>query len=379
MGIFHNKKNLRSIKNRMLVLLGILLFLLMIQVQINGFNNLFENSPYVDEIVKDEKDVLNLASESSILFEGIENSLTINDTGNLYELNQEIILENELELNRTYEMDVDHSWKVSKIDVNISDIQDTRNWVMNDSFIPIGEIFTVNQVVENDDHPYKNRIDKGEEVHTITHTGAIAMRVHFKNISFEENWDFVGIYDSVSHDCYADTGYKTDFYSPWVKGEQINIYLISDASNQDYGFYIDFYEFCNESSDYYLNNYSWGFNDGAMFSGDHGPGNIANNDAMYVALHYDWDWDTEFYYWSRHGKNSFAEIYQNLTIPRSKVVDGYISFDYYPEYCMESNDIFIYAEINKERIFSKGFSDIVNDEGINQWHSTGKYFIDYWI
>ena len=75
---------------------------------------------------------------------------------------------------------------------------------------------------------------------------------------------------------------------------------------------------------------------------------------------------------------NYTEIYQNLTIPRGEVRDAYISFDYYAESAMKTNELFLYCEINNQKIYSIGFRDIVS-AGREIWHSTGKINMDLWV
>ena len=195
-----------------------------------------------------------IAQGESILFQGTETTLNITDSGNLYDLDQEIMLTNQEELNLTYPLDEEHDWKISKINVSINDIQDTRNWVNDSDFLLINmtEITRVYEVHENDrvkvvqEYFYDNDLDKSTSMDEILQLNAVAIRAHFLNISLENEYDFVKIDDSEETLYYQNTGSLSEsFYSPWVKGDNLTVYIESDSSNRDYGYYIDYYEYVN--------------------------------------------------------------------------------------------------------------------------------------
>ena len=45
--------------------------------------------------------------------------------------------------------------------------------------------------------------------------------------------------------------------------------------------------------------------------------------------------------WPSYNKGDFVEIYQNLTIPRGSVVDGYFSFNYYGDFMNRQEHLLI--------------------------------------
>ncbi len=345
----------------------------------------FNNSIFPNEKERKELNSINpdnelkLANGDSILFQGIENALNITDYGNLYELNQEVSLDNEEELNLTYYLDDVNSWKVSQIDNSIINIQDTRNWNNNTDFESFNTTaYQVDETLTNDRFggTYLPFSDKASSLKNITKNGAIAIRAHFKNITIETDYDFVKVEDEDNNLCYQDTGNKTTpFYTPWVKGDTLQIYIESDNVYEYYGYFIDHYQYINGSFDYFSPN-PWSFNNVSIIKTNYGAGIMGNATAMYVELVADQDYDAG--YWASYGEDDFAEIYQNLTIPRGSVIDASISFDYLGEFAIETNDFYIYVEINKEKIYSIGFRDLV-EAGRNVWHNTGDINIDLWV
>ena len=237
------------------------------------------NNAYINE-EKGFPQELKSANGDSILFQGTESSLNITDIGNLYEYNQEVSLSNQEEINSTYYLDDDHDWIVSNITTYINNIQDTREWVNDSGFQSING--SLNTVIDPyDTFPkYGNGETKGSSLLNITHPGAVAMRVHFDSIAFEEDYDFLFIEDKNDILCYQDTGYRNDFYSPWVRGDTMQIYIISDGSVFDDGYDISSYQYINGTFD----NDWWGFNDNSISPTYYGLGQIDNNKAMYLSL-----------------------------------------------------------------------------------------------
>ncbi len=354
-----------------LIILGLLLS---INPNIKVYNNNDLNA--FDEIFK-------LADGNSNLVEGKLNPLNITDFGNLYNNSQSISLTNQEEINLNYYLDDSHCWKVSEISASVSNIQDTRDWVAEKDFYELDTPYRKYQSFQNIDppgnppHNYSYDLDHDpsnpSNIHsTITETGASAIRLHFSRIEIETDWDLLCIYDESNNLQFAFTGTTTDYYTPWITTDTLKITINSDVSIQWYGYDIDFYDFYNETTNYYNYKNSWGYNNGTS-SRNFGPGEIANNTAMYVTLLGEPYRDAGYPMSATYYEDDFSEIYQNLTIPRGSVIDGYISFDYYAESAMDSNENFIYCKINNKKIYSKGLGDIV-EAGKQTWHHSGKIY-----
>ncbi|MFX0018309.1 MAG: hypothetical protein ACFFAF_06220 [Candidatus Hermodarchaeota archaeon] len=330
-------------------------------------------------------EIFRLADDNLNLIEGKLNPLNITDYGNLYNKSQSVSLTNQEEINLNYYLDDSHGWKVSEISGSVSNIQDTRDWVTGKDFYELDTPYRKYQAFANidppgfPDHNYSADLDHDpinpSNIHsTINEPGAGAIRLHFSRIEIETDWDLLCIYDGANNLQYTFTGATTDYYSPWITSDILKITINSDGLIEWYGYDIDFYEFYNESTNYYNYKNSWGYNNGTS-SRNFGPGEIANNSAMYVTLLGEPYRDTGYPMSATYYKNDFSEIYQNLTIPRGSVIDGYISFDYYAESVMDSNENFIYCEINNKKIYSKGLGDIIN----HTWLHSGKIYLDLWI
>ena len=380
---YDSKKKLQK-----LIFIGSILFLILL-FDTNIFNIFNQNADKydkIDEFGQYDQSLLS-ANGESILFEGSEASLNITDFGNLYEYNQEISVSNQEELNLSYYLDETNNWKVNRIEISINNLQDTRNWVNNSGFQPV-QIFRKYQNFESP-HDYLSNQDAYNDIeYTITESGAYYMRVHFVNMLFDyqndaTDSDFMLIMNGSLSEVFAASGSRTDFYSPWSIGE--TMYLSYESNNDpgtlDYGYYIDYYEIINASSNFEVNSVNWkgrSVQSGSYGSNTFGFGNISGNDAMFIGYHGSWysgsDLET-FGFW----EGTFTEAYQeDIIIPRGKVIDAYLSFDYYGQFALETNNIILYMNINGKKVYSKGLLDL-SAEGKNLWHHTGKVPMYLWI
>jgi len=87
-------------------------------------------------------------------------------------------------------------------------------------------------------HYYENNYDN---TWTITHNGALKMKVHFSNFNTESGYDFVYIYDGNNIQQARYDGNLGAFWSTEVDGSVIKVRLQTDYSVTRYGFDIDRY------------------------------------------------------------------------------------------------------------------------------------------
>jgi len=340
---------------------------------------LIPNTNNITEIDRDFNNISKiplLADGDSVLFEGNEISLNITDYGNLYKDEQQVEVSNQESVNLTYYLDDIHDWEASQIDNSIYNVQDTRNWVNNSGF-KLPTIFRVYQVSQTSSHPYSKNHQIVNSVDTITNSSATYMRAHFTDIGFERYYDYFFILDNNSqYQLITDTFSRSDVYSPWIPGDTMEFTYLSDGSDEYYGYYMDYYEYINASSNYDINSDTWGFNyaeNGVSGTNTYGAGECGNATSMYVGLYGEYlDYD-QFDYTN----GAFSELYQNITIPRGFVSDAYISFDYNVPFGYRTNNNYIYCKINDKKVYSKGMTDII-EAGKNKWHSTGKIYMDFW-
>ncbi|MBD3194951.1 MAG: hypothetical protein GF317_07855 [Candidatus Lokiarchaeota archaeon] len=322
------------------------------------------------------------ADSEDILFQGTGSALNITDYAFLYDNNQEVSVTNQSTTNLTYYLEDINGWKADKIQNSLKSIHDTRDWVDNNSFNEV-QIHREDQTYENDNHPYSNDLNNDPSIDSniqsnITKSGALAIRVHFVNISisFKDN---IFMYDENNTVCYHDDGLKNNFFSPWISGNKLKITLHSDSGGSSYGYFIDYIEFINDSSSYQINSYSWGFDSLDSMSKnvtDSGPGNISGDPSMYVGIR----GDPRFsggQYKAQYYVGDYSELYQDLTIPRGELIDANLEFDYYIQFAYLTTGIEMYCDINGETIYSENLENLIA-LGRKQWHSTGLISLSQW-
>ncbi|MFX1363903.1 MAG: hypothetical protein ACFFCE_14015 [Promethearchaeota archaeon] len=333
-------------------------------------SNVNNTNEYLEEISYNPES----ANSNSVIFEGIEPVLNITDYGVLYEKNQYTSILNQEKLNLSYYLDDVHDWKASKIENTIKNIQDKRNWINNSGFLSP----TIYRVYGewNTTHPYQqnNNIIWGNPDHEIIVSGATYIRVHFTEVFFEPYYDFLYITNGTNI-YYVNSSGDTDFYSPWLRGEIFRLYYYSNNNNEFFGYYVDYYEYVNSTSNIDINSNDWKFKYQEVENGFNynGVADVNGSNAMYIALLGEYVDTDQFDY----DTGAFSEIYQEFVIPSGPFVDAYLSFDYYCQYALPTNDHYIYVKLNDQKIFSKGMLDI-SDLGKRKWLSSGKLHIDAW-
>ena len=110
-GIFLHKITTKSIlkknKPKITLIASILFLTLLVNTYLFNFSiqsNIYSN--FNSENFDEHNQNLESSNGQSFLFQGIESPLNVNDTGNLYELNQEITISNEEEMNLSYYLDL---------------------------------------------------------------------------------------------------------------------------------------------------------------------------------------------------------------------------------------------------------------------------------
>jgi hypothetical protein len=371
-------KNVQRIEKLILVCICVILLFLSTTFLVN-----LPNSPS-QELTNDSLKP-KISTQSDVLLQGVVDPLNITDYGNLYKEDQEISVSSDQLKNVTYFLDDSHEWRASKIELNVSKIQDTRDWVnkSGDEEIPIYRVYQDLDNIETNPatHNYTNDLDydptNPSNIHSIINqSDAIAIRLHFNRFEIELNWDYLFIYDENDERCFTDTGKRNGIFSPWIRANELKITMFSDGSIRWYGYHIDYYEYINDTAIFDENLEHWNYKSSSPYKDNCGIAQIDNKTAMYLSLYGN---PEELYdFASNYSENDYVEFYQDLKIPRGKVVGASLSFDYYSEFTMESNENFVYLEINNHRIYSIGLRDVVR-AGRNQWHNTGEIDLDLWV
>ncbi len=89
-------------------------------------------------------------------------------------------------------------------------------------------------------HPY---LDFGVDAYQIVHPGAKFLRVHFKKIGTEQDFDFIRILEKSGIEVETISGELTNIYSDYIEGDKVTLIFASDRSVNGYGFAVDRYEF----------------------------------------------------------------------------------------------------------------------------------------
>ncbi len=317
------------------------------------------------------------------IFEGYVDPLSITDYGILYNNSQSISLTSEEDVSLPYYLDDVHDWEALKIENSITNIQDTREWVNNSDFLPRNVYHEDLITPIETPHDYDNdHLFIDLNIGTIEKSGVDAIRVHFVNMSFDENDDYIGIFGYYSGEVwFLDTGNKSDFFTPWIYEDYVEInYYSDDDGIVGYGCYIDYFEYINDTSSY---SNSWDYyeyhNKYSVIDSYYTPGYVGNNTAVQVGMNGNAFYDVNDRIACTYNQSDLIEIYQNLTVSRGKVIDGYISFDYFPESIINTNNFYVFFAINGQKIYSKGFLDINDAGGSQMWHSTGNINMKLWV
>ena len=85
-------------------------------------------------------------------------------------------------------------------------------------------------------HNYTNYYDNTWK---INYSGFSKIAVHFVNISTENHFDYIIIYDNNANEIATYSGSYQDLWTPSVEGDTIYVRLKADTSITGYGFYID--------------------------------------------------------------------------------------------------------------------------------------------
>jgi hypothetical protein len=113
-------------------------------------------------------------------------------------------------------------------------------WFTSAQVIQFTETVTKVPTLIESPHPYP---PDAWLVYTISEVGASWISVHFQNITVEENWDYIFIFDKDMNMIVSYTGSYSDVWTPPVLGDTVNIVLSSDSIIEWWGFLVDAYAY----------------------------------------------------------------------------------------------------------------------------------------
>jgi hypothetical protein len=135
-----------------------------------------------------------------------------------------------------------HGWSGTSVSGNISNIQDTRDWITagaGNAAIVSGIL--ANHIAENTTYPMNNtgyfpNVDNPVAVyqteHVLANASYMAIKLHFAYVHILAG-DYINVFDAVDNVIYDIPGpsNSTDFWSPWLAYGQIKIGYISTANS----------------------------------------------------------------------------------------------------------------------------------------------------
>ncbi len=318
--------------------------------------------------------------ENDILYTEDEDALIINETA-LYSSNQHITIGNgtnpliSSEYSE-YPIDTSHGWEGYFYNATISDIRDERDWIKNGHIGSITQLSPTSQVSQSEDSgpSYGKNLNPSNYLATFDGIDCDYIRIHFDLLEVEYYWDslFISDQDNTIIDFFA--GSYSDFYTPWYSATQLKISMSSDNTIELYGYSVDFFE-TYDGSMFAIDSANWNYYENTiddpsrLYGGSYEIGNRSAIGAVIEGI------DSAPSYSYEDGDE--AGFYQDLTIPRGKVVDAWVSMDYNLLRGIETNDNFAFIKINGDTVYTRGFRTITG-AGLGQWHSTGLINLDLW-
>ena len=127
---------------------------------------------------------------------------------------------------------------------SFTDLSDTADYVMiyySGSSKPTVQIHSEGIDIQSP-HDYDNNQFLQ---YTCSRAGAIAMRIHFDRIDVQAIWDnlYVGSSHFMANNTNSYSGSYTDVWSDWFTTDSLEIQLLSDGMDTDWGFHADMVEY----------------------------------------------------------------------------------------------------------------------------------------
>ena len=197
------------------------------------------------------------------------------------------------------------------------------------------------------------------------------MRLHFENITVVTANDTIMIWDQDNNSVDNFTGGYLDYMTPWYNVSEIQLTISSidmTDNSWSYGYFIDYFQCVNDTIPPVYTSNNWLQDNDTAWPPNQFDGGIqqtANETYGWVQDRGTPDVFDAYDYWD----GDFAELTQNLTIPRGDVSNAWVSMDYNIMHGFPEGDLYIYIAINGQEIFSKSFNQI-NNQGFQIWHNT---------
>ncbi|MBN2157415.1 MAG: hypothetical protein JW776_15320 [Candidatus Lokiarchaeota archaeon] len=368
--------SLRKLNRLVFITFFILLTISAASVPLSLHDKGYETDTEINEIIMTTPESSDLF-ENNILYSGIENPLTVNETAIHSSTNHFTIGNgtNSLYSSQYAEFPIDstHDWEGYYYNATFTNIQDERDWIeqgdMGSDSGLVGLVKTTLGTPIESQHDYQNNqdADPSDPDGTIT-SNSDFVRVHFSRFEVEDGYDFLYVYDGSNNLIDCITGlYPLGLNSSMYNATILKFSIQSDGTVREWGYSIDYIEEINQST---WRTYKTYMNPEFANSKISELGGASSLGASFIGDYDSYDGSYDYYI----GEVGF---YEEFIVPRGKVTDAWFSMDYYLNKGLESNDFLIYCKINGEFVYTRGFGTIIN-LGRNLWHSTGAINLLLW-
>ncbi|TFG16665.1 MAG: hypothetical protein EU530_11575 [Promethearchaeota archaeon] len=364
---------------------SLLFVVLMVVVSNSGIVNqpesyIEQNSSYID--LPNPSDVFN----QGILYSGSQDALDINETA-LYTDSSHYTIGNGTypeysSQNATFPIDQANGWNSYLYSANITNLSDENDWISNGNFgSDLGVTYSSHdEQVFQSPHPYSNNLNSDPDIlsniiTTIYGSGCDFMRVHFLNISTEWGDDTIYLWDQNNDSLGWYSGKYNNITTPWLNASIVKITMETGPTTNDYGYFIDYFE-TYDGSLFSFSSDGWtAYRNGVDSSRANAvAGHQLNNSAINITLAGTPGTGDSYSYY----RLDESGAYQELTIPRGRVTDAWISMDYNVLRGINNAEMILVFKINDQIVYQRGFNTITA-EGLAEWHSTGLINMDSWL
>ncbi len=276
--------------------------------------------------------------------------------------------------NTSFPLDQTHGWEGYRYSANLTNLVDERDWVENGNFGSDLQLSPSSKIVQYFNHTYEINEKKTTILDTFDGNGCDYMRLHFINMTVQGWYDTIFLWDQDTTEIDWYSGNYEDILTPWYAASQLKVSI--DSDNFIHGhFYIDYFETYNGTL-FPISNNSWTpyAHASDLSRMNASEGHQGNNSAIKVEMR-----NIEEFEWGEYTVelNDESGIYQEVSIPRGKVTDAWISMDYFLLRGVRTDDMYLFLKINDQIIYKRGFRTI-SEEGLAKWHKTGLVNINYW-
>ena len=174
------------------------------------------------------------------------------------------------------------------------------------------------------------------------------MRIHFSNISTEWGDDTIYLWDQNNDSLGWYSGKYNNLITPWLNASIVKITMETGPTTNDYGYFIDYFE-TYDGSLFSFNSDGWtAYRNGVDSSRANAvTGHQLNNSAINITLAGTPGTGNSYSYY----RLDESGAYQELTIPRGRVTDAWISMDYNVLRGINNAEMILVFKINDQIVY----------------------------